>query len=90
MKKAGVLKIPSMSCKAFNGRIVLEYLADVSRLAARCSRATGEGRNFGEWLSREVPNGNASYSDDPKIPLQAVAMKLVRSCLPFYKNTLSQ
>ena len=81
MKKAGTLRIPSMSCKAFNGRVVLEYLADCSRLAARGSPATGQGRNFGGWLTREVRAGNALYSDDPKIPLQAVAMKLVRPLL---------
>ncbi|CAE7854005.1 unnamed protein product [Symbiodinium sp. KB8] len=76
MKKAGTLRIPSMSCKAFNGRVVLEYLADCSRLAARGSPATGQGRNFGGWLTREVRAGNALYSDDPKIPLQAVAMQM--------------
>ena len=74
MKKAGKLRIPSMSCKAFNGRIVMEYLAEVSRLAARCSRAAGEGRNFGSWLVPAVQAGDASFPADPKIPLQAVAM----------------
>ncbi|CAE7278142.1 unnamed protein product, partial [Symbiodinium microadriaticum] len=48
-KRDGGLRAPSMSCKAWNGRIVAEYLASV--------RA-----------------GAASFSSDPKIPLQAVAM----------------
>ena len=34
MKKATSLRVPSMSCKAFNGRVVMEYLASVARLAA--------------------------------------------------------
>lgn len=74
-KAAGGLRIPSMSCKAFNGRIVTEYLADVSRLAARCTPATGAGRKFGVWLAEKVEKQLASFPSDPKIPLQAVGLK---------------
>ena len=76
MKKAGDLRIPAMSCKAFNGRIVLEYLAEVSRLAARNLPADGPSRLFGSWLLGAVRRGDADMIPDPKIPLQAIAMTL--------------
>ena len=76
MKKSGTLRIPAMSCKAFNGRVVLEYLADVSRLAAKGSVATGPRRTFGVWLDGEIRAGRRAYPNHPKISLQAVAMKL--------------
>ena len=76
MKKASDLRIPAMSCKAFNGRVVLEYLADVSRLAARNEPADGPSRIFGSWLLGAVRRGDAEMIPDPKIPLQAVAMTL--------------
>ena len=79
MKKAGNLRIPAMSCKAFNGRIVLEYLAEVSRLAARNLQAVGPSRIFGIWLIEEGRRDDANMiPPDPKIPLQAVAMFLAR------------
>ena len=74
MKKAGTLRVPSMSCKAFNGRIVLEYLAEVSRLAARSAAADGPNRSFGGWLVNAVAAGEATFVPDPKIPLQACAL----------------
>ena len=84
-KRDGGLRAPSMSCKAWNGRIVAEYLASVSRLAASKQPAAGARRCFGAWLAGQVRAGAASFSSDPKIPLQAVAMRLdfnhsIRSC----------
>ena len=76
MKKSGNLRIPAMSCKAFNGRVVLEYLASVARLAAKGSVATGPQRTFGAWLNEEVQAGRRAYPNDPKIPVQAIALKL--------------
>ena len=63
-----------MSCKAFNGRVVLEYLSEVARLAAQKLPARGAGRLFGSWLVNAVASGAAEFPRDPKIPLQAVAM----------------
>ena len=62
-----------MSCKAFNGRIVLGYLADVSRLASTCTLAR---RHFGHWLEAQVRTNRSTWPNDPKIPLQAAGMKL--------------
>ena len=75
-KKDGGLRVPSMSCKAWNGRIVLEYLASVSRMAASKQPAAGARRCFGAWLAGQVRAGTANFSSDPKIPLQAVALRL--------------
>ena len=77
MKKAGLgsnLRVPSMSCKAFNGRVVLEYLADASRCAALCDCPQGPGRLLGAWLSATARAGTNNFPNDPKIPAQAVAM----------------
>lgn len=76
-KKDGGLRAPSMSCKAWNGRIVLEYLASVSRLAVSQQPAAGFSRRFGAWLVGQVRAGAAAFPTDPKIPTQAVAMNLV-------------
>ena len=76
MKKASNLRVPSMSCKAFNGRVVLEYLASVSKLAMSKQSAAGPGRLFGLWLAEE---GRLNGPQDPKIPLQARAMFSVRT-----------
>ena len=78
MKKAGTLRVPSMSCKAWNGRLVLEYLASVSRLAVAQQAAAGGTRCFGKWLQAQVQLGVASFPGDPKIPLQAVALNLTK------------
>lgn len=75
MKRSGTLRIPAMSCKAFNGRVVLEYLASVARLAAKGAVATGPRRTFGGWLHQEVQAGHRSYPSDPKLPVQAIALK---------------
>ena len=91
MKKAsGNLRIPSMSCKAFNGRIVTEYLADVSRMAARRTPAMGPGRKFGAWLVGQIGNNRASFPDDPKIPLQAAGLKLRGNARYFLSFALQQ
>ena len=55
---------------------MVEYLASVSRLAVIRQPAPGARRCFGAWLSGQVHAGAASFSSDPKIPLQAVAMRL--------------
>ena len=65
-----------MSCKAFNGRIVLEYLSAVSRLAASRSSAAGPNRLFGSWLMQDLRNGHAAFPENPLIPLQAAALFL--------------
>ena len=87
MKKVGTLRVPSMSCKAFNGRVVLEYLASVARLAASSAVATGPRRTFGVWLNAEVRAGRRTYPSDPKIPVQAVALKLVDT-FPEFLDTI--
>ena len=66
-----------MSCKAYNGRIVLEYLGSISRLAAARQAAQGPNRTFGSWLLAEVAAGTRAFPTDPKIPLQVLALCLV-------------
>ena len=77
MKKAGDVRIPSMSCKAFNGRVVLEYLAASSRLAASRTAAAGANRLLGRWLmGNALQHGHSVFPDNPLIPLQAAALLL--------------
>ena len=74
MKKSGCIRVPSMSCKAWNGRVVLEYLASTSRLATMQQAATGPQRCFGKWLDGQVQQGLATFPLDPKIAHQALAL----------------
>ena len=78
-KRDGGLRAPSMNCKAWNGRIVVEYLASVSRLAVLQQDAPGASRTFGKWLMGQVRARVATFPTDPKIPKQAVAMSLART-----------
>ena len=55
----------------------MEYLAEVSRLAARGLAAQGPRRKFGAWLLGAVQRGQFEFVADPKIPLQAAAMILI-------------
>ena len=64
-----------MSCKAWNGRVVLEYLASVSRLACSQAAAAGAGRIFGSWLAGEVRIGARAWPLEAGVVLQAKALK---------------
>lgn len=59
-----------MSCKAYNGRVVLEWLRDAT--LRTCSKNFQEGRPLGEWLK----TNNQDVPQDERLPLQAVALTL--------------
>ena len=88
MKKATSLRVPSMSCKAFNGRVVMEYLASVARLAATRSGAVGPQRLFGTWKMARLQSGEASFPENPLIPIQALAMSRSLKVLSDFFNGL--
>lgn len=63
-----------MTHKAFNGRIIVEYMADA---CARADSRTlpGNGRIFGEWLNGEVAQGKRNWPVDAEFGLAS-------TCLP--------
>lgn len=62
--------------KAYTGRVLCAYSAEVSKLAAeKRLDVVGPRRIFGKWLKDQVQNGGLqSYLNDPKLPLQSACM----------------
>ena len=62
-----------MSHKAYNGRIITEWLAGVTQLALSRNFALPDSRICGAWLSQQLQNGQP-YPAEQKLPLQHVAL----------------
>lgn len=75
--------------KGFNGRILCQYFAEVSRLAcsadpAESIAALAPRRTFGKWLVAEMSSGAREYPVDRKMPFQARCMCLASTSLNWF------
>lgn len=69
-----------MLAKAANGRIVVEWILDVSlRLKDIDTQVPVNGRVAGKWLRDQINAGNPVPEPDPRLVVQIVA-------LPFATN----
>ena len=66
-----------MTCKAFNGRIVAEWLRDVS-VHAHEGTWPGGNRKFGRWLKQEIDAGHRAMPSDSRLLPQRLALILGR------------
>jgi len=64
-----------MTCKAFNGRVVAEWLLDCA-IHADDKRLPGGNRKFGQWLQQEILAGSRTWPDDERLLPQRLCMKL--------------
>jgi hypothetical protein len=66
-----------MTCKAFNGRVVAEWLRDVS-VHAHEGTWPGGNRKFGRWLKQEIDAGHRAMPSDSRLLPQRLALILGR------------
>ena len=65
-----------LTCKAYNGRIVAEWLLNCS-IHAEQGSWPDHPRTFGAWIRNEITSGNLAVPSDSRLLHQRLAMKLL-------------
>jgi len=65
-----------MTCKAFNSRVISQWLLDCATHADEKSFPASPDRIFGKWLEPEVASGNCIFPTDERLLHQKLALML--------------
>ena len=97
--KSKVVKSNNLVCmthKAFNGRIITQYLAEAMARIINQDLDVPAGRLFGRWLKEKMEAGSISFPVDESFPVMATCMSLAsklskgnmvsRICLNYQKS----
>ena len=50
-----------MTHKAFNGRVIVEFLAEACEMVVSRQLPHGDNRIFGQWLTEKIAQGNCEW-----------------------------
>lgn len=75
-----------MTHKAFNGRVIVEFLADACEMVVSRQLPDGDNRIFGQWLTAKIAQGNREwpYPLDPEFGLATTCLLL--DCIALFKK----
>ena len=72
-----------MTCKAFNSRVICQWLLDCATHADEKSFPASPDRIFGQWLEPEVACGNRVFPSDERFIHLKLALTLGQECNTF-------
>ena len=73
MKKNGNV---CMTHKAFNGRVIVEFLADACEMVVSRQLPHDDNRIFGQWLTEKIAQGNREWPLDAEFGLATTCLSL--------------